>query len=248
LFFVTIIDTNMQKVPISIIIPTLNEEQYLPLLLMSIKKQTVSPTEIIVADAHSKDKTREIARKFGCTVIQGGRPGKARNNGAKIATQSLLLFLDADVILPPHFLKKTISEFKKRQLDAASCFYISHSKLKKDKTIITAWNMYFALMQPIAPQVCGTCIFATKKIHKKIGAFDETIFVAEDVDYIQRIARIGTFRFLKSQKITVSLRRFVEEGRVNLIMKHIGITMHGLFIGKVRKPIFKYEFGNHYKM
>src|SRR5437870_493328 len=88
------------NLPISIIIPSLNEEQSLPLLLQSIKKQTIQPKEIIVADAFSTDKTRSIAKKFNCTVINGGLPGKGRNAGAKVATQDILLFLDADVILP----------------------------------------------------------------------------------------------------------------------------------------------------
>lgn len=233
--------------PVSIIIPTLNEEKYLPLLLDSIAKQTIAPTEVIVADANSTDNTRKIAHKFGCKIVEGGRPGKGRNNGAAVATQPILLFLDADVILRPEFLEETIAEFTQRHLDAASCFFVSRSPLKKDKAIVTLWNGYFALMQPIAPQVCGTCIFATKNMHQKIGGFDETILIAEDVDYVQRINKIGKFHFLKSQKITVSLRRFVEEGRMHLIMKHIGIALHDFFVGRVRKPIFKYEFGHHYE-
>ena len=45
---------------ISIVIPTLNEEKYLPKLLVSIKKQHYKDYEIIVADAGSKDNTRKI--------------------------------------------------------------------------------------------------------------------------------------------------------------------------------------------
>ena len=43
----------------SIIIPTYNEEEYLPILLDSIKEQDFSDYEVIVADANSTDKTRE---------------------------------------------------------------------------------------------------------------------------------------------------------------------------------------------
>ena len=45
---------------LSIIIPTYNEEEYLPILLESIKKQNFKDYEIIIADANSIDKTREI--------------------------------------------------------------------------------------------------------------------------------------------------------------------------------------------
>ena len=98
---------------LSIIIPTLNEEKYLPLLLKSIKKQTLKPLEIILADARSKDETIKIGREFGCKIIKGGNPGFGRNNGAKIAKGEMLLFLDADVILPKRtFLEDSVNEIK----------------------------------------------------------------------------------------------------------------------------------------
>ena len=70
---------------LSIIIPTYNEEEYLPVLLDSIKSQSFDDYEIIVADANSTDKTREIAESYGCIVVAGGLPAVGRNNGAKIA-------------------------------------------------------------------------------------------------------------------------------------------------------------------
>ena len=105
---------------ISIITPTLNEEEFLPKLLKSIKKQKFKDYEIIVADAGSVDKTRKIAKKLGSGVVKGGLPAVGRNEGAKAAKGELLLFLDADVILPEKFLEKAIREFEKRNLDVAS--------------------------------------------------------------------------------------------------------------------------------
>ena len=60
---------------ISIIIPTYNEEEYLPKLLESIKSQDFTDYEVIVADAQSNDNTREIAKEYGCVVVEGGLPG-----------------------------------------------------------------------------------------------------------------------------------------------------------------------------
>ena len=69
---------------LSIIIPTYNEEEYLPVLLESIKEQSFDDYEVIVADANSTDKTREIAKEYGCIVVDGGLPAVGRNNGARI--------------------------------------------------------------------------------------------------------------------------------------------------------------------
>src|SRR5687768_1992393 len=105
---------------LSIVIPTINEEEYLPNLLESIKKQNFKDYEIIVADAGSKDKTVEIAQKHGCTIVPGGLPAKGRNNGAKAARGELLFFLDADTVLPARFFEKSLYEFNKRNLSIAS--------------------------------------------------------------------------------------------------------------------------------
>ena len=59
----------MKKMKISIIIPTYNEEEYLPKLLESIKSQDFTDYEIIVADAQSDDNTREIAKENGYIII-----------------------------------------------------------------------------------------------------------------------------------------------------------------------------------
>src|SRR3989339_1980792 len=107
---------------LSIIIPAYNEERYLPKLLNCIKKQTYRDYEVIVADANSKDKTRQIAKKYGCRVVKGGMPAAGRNNGAKAAKGGILLFLDADVQFDKDFLKKALNEINKRELDVAGVY------------------------------------------------------------------------------------------------------------------------------
>ena len=108
----------------SIIIPTYNEEEYLPILLKSIKKQDFNSYEIIVADANSTDKTREIAEEYGCRVVDGGLPAVGRNNGAKVAKGEYLLFLDSDLELTEDYLRNVIYEFRMERLGIAipKCF------------------------------------------------------------------------------------------------------------------------------
>lgn len=101
---------------LSIIIPTYNEEEYLPILLESIKTQNFTDYEIIVADANSTDKTCEIAQKYDCIIVEGGMPAVGRNNGANIAKGEYLLFLDSDLKLTDDYLRKVIYEFKMERL------------------------------------------------------------------------------------------------------------------------------------
>ncbi|MDO8573801.1 MAG: glycosyltransferase [Candidatus Daviesbacteria bacterium] len=228
---------------VSVIIPTFNEERFLPKLLASLKRQSSAPKEIIIADAYSVDNTRSIAKSFNCKVVDGGLPAKARNYGAKHAKGTLLLFLDSDVVLPPHFLEKTIKEISAHRLDIASCFITPKSDLKIDKFLHHFANHYLNLTQKFYPHIPGFCIFVKKDVHQMINGFDESLILAEDHDYVARAKKIGRFSYLKSYKIPVSVRRLSRDGRLKVALKYIAVELHLLFIGKIRKDIFKYKFG-----
>jgi glycosyltransferase involved in cell wall biosynthesis len=233
------------KLSVSIIIPTFNEEKYLPKLLKSIQSQTYQPKEVIVADAFSTDKTREIAEKFGCKIVDGGLPAKARNNGAKQAKQPILVFLDADVLLPPNFLKNTITEMIDKDLDIASCYARPLSKLKIDKFLHSVANYYMKITSKLNPHIPGFCIFIKKDIHDRIHGFDETLLLGEDHDYVKRAKKFGVFSYLEAYKIPVSIRRLSKEGRLLFALKYIGIELHLIFIGKIKKNIFAYKLNGH---
>jgi glycosyltransferase involved in cell wall biosynthesis len=94
----------MQK--ISLVIPTLNEERNLPIVLKEIKnffKQRSDYThEIIIVDGHSKDRTVKIAKKFGCKILydEFGK-GSALMKGIKAANGGIIVTMDADVSQRP---------------------------------------------------------------------------------------------------------------------------------------------------
>ena len=107
---------------ISVIIPARNEEKNLARLLESITLQDADSAEIIVIDDQSQDATAQIAEKFGHQVIYSSAPpegwlGKpwACWQGAKAASNGILLFLDADVILEPGAFSKLLSTFLEKE-------------------------------------------------------------------------------------------------------------------------------------
>lgn len=233
------------KLPLSIIIPTYNEEKYLPKLLESIKLQTVQPAEVIVADNNSRDKTRQIAKKYGCKIVQGGLPGEGRNNGAKAAISVQLLFLDADVIIQPDFLEKTNREMQRRKLDIATCFINPISDSKIDHLMYQAANLYLNLSSSFLTQLNGFCIFVSKRLFDKAGGFDEGLMLGEDFEFLRRAKQYGKFGYLKSTKVPVSVRRWKEEGRFKLAVKLFLLQFFLAYQGGVRSDLFKYKLGRH---
>lgn len=226
---------------LSIIIPTLNEEDYLPLLLNSIKAQDFKDYEIIVADAGSEDRTREIAKEYGCKIIQGGLPSVGRNQGAKIAEGNLFLFIDADSKFSPYFLSQLVQEFKKRKLDIAA-FPVYPQGNIIDKTCYGIYNFWARLTQKFLHHTTQT-VLAKRKIHEMIGGFDEKVTIGEDFIYGRAGAKIGKFGFLENlPPVLTSARRFESEGRIRIYLKYLLCGIYMAFFGRVKSDIFHYRF------
>ena len=228
---------------VSVIIPALNEEKTLPGLLDSIKAQDFNDYEVILADAQSKDRTREIAAAYDCRVVDGGLPAKGRNAGAAAANGDFLFFLDADVVLPMGFLRNVYDEMQDRYYDLATCEIRPLSDYRLDKVIHRMMNLAVLLNLRLDPKAFGFCIFVTRRLFSRAGGFDETIYVAEDNDFVKRASTFRTLRFLNSAYIMVSIRRFEKEGRFAYMKKGIKLNLYRAFKGEIRSDeVVKYEF------
>jgi len=102
----------------SIVIPSLEEESYLPNLFQTIKNQTYEPIEVIVADSSSslsKEKIEAICEEFSATYIHVLKLGLslARNEGAKAAKGDFLIFTDADCLMSHSYVEKITSALNK---------------------------------------------------------------------------------------------------------------------------------------
>ena len=228
---------------LSIIIPTLNEEKYLPIFLEQIKKQPFDDYEIIVADANSNDETVEIAKNYGCKIVDGGIPAKGRNEGAKVAQGDTLLFMDADnLFLPDSFFTDILTEFEERDLDAAY-FPISLDGNVVDKVACWGYNLLAKITQEFLPHASNS-ILVKKSVHEKIKGFDETIMLAEDHEYVREVGRRGRFGYIEIEPVLTSARRTERDGSVKTYCKYLLAGIYMLVVGPIRTDIFKYRFYN----
>jgi uncharacterized protein (TIGR00661 family) len=229
----------------SIIIPTYNEEEYLPVLLKSIRKQNFDDYEIIVADANSTDRTREIAEEYGCIVVDGGLPGVGRNNGAKVANGDYLLFLDSDLELTDDYLRNVIYEFQMENLGIAITQMLPMSDKATDKLFHDFANYFMISVEKIKPHGAGCYgIISKKELHDECGGFDESLTFGEDTDYIERLAKKERFKVLRGAKIGVSTRRLEEEGLTTLIRQYGKSTVNDFLGKRTDAKDLNYNFGH----
>lgn len=99
---------------VSIIVPTLNEEDEIEELLSSLTAQTYTQFEILVVDGGSEDQTIPISKQYEArTIIEDGLGEfRARNIGAEHARGDILINTCADVTLPPTLVETVVTRFK----------------------------------------------------------------------------------------------------------------------------------------
>ncbi len=233
---------------LSIIIPTLNEEKYIPGLLDQIFAQLPVGAEVIVSDGSSTDGTVGIAKRYGCYVVTSAirSPGHQRNEGVKVANGKILLFLDADTRLSDGFLAASLEEFEGRKLDVAG-YYFTLDSPKLIYRLASYWgyiNQF--ILHFFHPLSVGAGIMSRRTWHEKIGEFDESILFGEDHLYSCAIAHAGGhYGLIRSKKILFNVRRFDREGPWVVCFKWYKLMFQYLLTGPIRKTDVQYEFGKY---
>ena len=169
---------------ISIVIPTKNEEEYLPNLLESINIQDYN-VEIIVSDCNSSDDTISIAYSYMANVVEGSiNQAQALNRGAEVCKNKYILFLDADTSLPQSNFLINLSEYiNKKDIEIAS------GRLKDIYPNVPSmvWSSY---RENISTITSGFMLIQ-RELFNRINGFDEGITSGFDREIAYRIKKRG---------------------------------------------------------
>ena len=238
----------------SVIIPTLNEERYLPKLLKSLTHQLDRDFEVIVVDGSSEDKTVPVARKFAALLPSFSlfaSPKRnvsfQRNLGGKKALGQYLIFLDADVTLPTNFISEAHHSLIKEYND---CRFLTTwvkpaSGKKADSLIPNFYNSALEISRTTAkPVIGGFNMIVKKSAFKKVGGFNEKLRLAEDHKVARQLhLRKYRLQILRDPKITMSFRRFRREGTLNLLRKYAVAGSKYFLEGPITQELFDYPMG-----
>jgi glycosyltransferase involved in cell wall biosynthesis len=186
---------NIRAVKISIVVPAYNEERLLGASLAQIKSAAGAftrlgwETETIVCDNNSTDRTAEIARTAGATVVfePVNQIARARNAGAAAASGDWLLFVDADSH-PGADLFADVAE----AIQAGNCF-AGGATIRLDERHFVAdliaplWNFASRRRRLLA----GAFIFIEAAAFRQVGGFSPELFVGEELELSQRLKKLA---------------------------------------------------------
>jgi glycosyltransferase involved in cell wall biosynthesis len=169
---------------ISIVIPTKNEEEYLPRLLCSINMQDYQ-VKVIVSDCNSSDDTVSIAYSYMANVVEDSiNQAQALNRGAEVCKNKYILFLDADTSLPQFNFLSELSEYiDEKDIEIAS------GRLKDIYPNVSskAWKVY---RENISTLTSGFMLIE-RELFSRINGFDEGMTSGFDRELAYRIKKRG---------------------------------------------------------
>ena len=227
---------------ISVIIPALNEENYIMHPLKGLQAQLSGDFEIIVVDGKSSDGTMRMAKGIANKVIEEAASGvsAARNAGAHEASGDVLLFLDADTRPGSGLISVYSKAFKESGIAAATGPIMPLEKsavpMRVGYFIVSVLFVRLSILLG-RPTIIGSNFAVRRSVFEKSGGFDKSMVTYEDWDLSQRLRKYGAVRYLGSAGVQTSTRRIKEWGIYGFFKFYMGnIVRYNLF----KKPKANY--------
>lgn len=203
---------------ISVVIPAYNEERYLPRTLHHLNqaKEYVlqrggPPVEIMVVDNGSADRTAPVAAGLGAGVLSEliRNIAVARNAGARATRGDVLVFTDADTVVPETLLSRISGALADPACLGGAVDPHHAPRRLALRAYLQVWR-YFGLLGHMAQ---GATQFCRRDVFEALGGYDETLYMGEDVDFYWRLRRLARGRgarleYVRDVRVAPSCRRF----------------------------------------
>lgn len=243
----------MKRPFFSIIIPTLNEEKYLPTVLLSLAGQTFLDFEVVVVDGSSVDDTYGVFKKYKKFLpkvmffnSEVRNVSLQRNLGARMSRGSYLIFFDADVAVKETFLEEIYKIALKENFALGTTWIRGDSKKFVNKIYVFFANIVWEIARKINfPLLSGYNTIVKRSTFQKLAGFNKKITIGEDIDFAARALQKGIkLQLFRLPRLTASMRRYEMEGMFNLLIKYAILTGYTFFKGPITHKI-DYPMGGH---
>jgi len=201
----------------SVVVPAHNEELLLPRGLAAIeaaRRAHDAAVEVIVVANRCTDSTADLARGSGVVVVEhdARNLSAVRNAGAAVASGDVIVTIDADCVMAP----ATFREIEHRL--GTGRFVGGGTKVLMERTS-AGIRATLALVEVVTfvTGLGGGMFWCRRDDFEAIGGFDESLLLAEDLDFARRLRARGRetgrrFTVLRSVPIVASCRKFDRYG------------------------------------
>ena len=196
---------------ISVIIPSLNQGEFIESTLRSVIDQEYPNLELIVMDGGSHDGTAEILQRHTSRITfweSNADRGQSHaiNKGLARATGDVWCYLNSDDLLAPGSLARVGALFRDPAVhwvggisvifdERADRGTVTPQEPKSQKEILTPWARSVEHVFP-----CSNVCFMRRAIYEKLGGFDETYGYSMDMEYYTR-AHFAGFTLLRVAEV-----------------------------------------------
>ena len=167
--------------------------------------------ETIIVDNGSSDETASVACDKGAKVVREPVQGisRARNAGARHSEGDVLVFVDADVTLPNTLLSEIHAAMSDRDCVGGGVDVEYRPQRLSVRLYLWGWRLLGRLMT----MVQGATQFSRRCVFERLGGYDETAWIGEDVDFYWRLrdlarSRGGRVHLITDIRARPSTRRF----------------------------------------
>jgi glycosyltransferase involved in cell wall biosynthesis len=202
---------------LTVIIPAFNGERHIARCLEGLRLSEYSSFEVIVVDDCSTDDTRLIVERYSVRCVRTPRtlgPAGARNMGIGYAEASIVVFVDADVVLPPDALGIIAGEFD-RDPQMAAMFGSYDEEPASDDFCSQYKNLMHSYVHQKSNVRATTfwagCGAVRKEIFIRVGGFDFRRYrkpSIEDIEFGYRLVRSGHHIQLNKQLQVKHLKKW----------------------------------------
>jgi rSAM/selenodomain-associated transferase 2 len=225
---------------IGVVIPTLNEAEFLPALLGDLRR-VVPRLDIVIADGGSTDGTVATASTAGVRSIVAPRGRAAQMNaGARVVAGPWLLFLHADTRLPPPARRALLTAVVDEPELEAAVFGFAID-------LAPGWKRFIEVGQALRQRLYGLPygdqgLLVRRELFETVGGFPD-VPLLEDVAALRALRRLASVHTLPAAILT-SGRRYRRDGVVRtwlrhtaiILMYHLGVPPHRLAHWREREP------------
>ena len=199
---------------LTIVIPCKNEGRDIIKVLNLISLQKID-CQIIIADSSDREEDIAYLRHHVSrspqlvTLIKGGLPSVARNNGAKLVKTPYVLFLDADIyLLKPGLLNHCLNDMKNQDYSLMTCHI--RTLTNEYNWVYKIFSVVQILLSKVHPIAIGGFMLFKTETFNQLGGFNEEDKLAEDYHLSSKV-KPDKFK-IASYNVYTTDRRFKKKG------------------------------------